>query len=255
MTLSKHNTNIEINTDAFRTPSVEEAAPMMQQFVGAPPAGRPNPAPMRPATAPAVREQNNLHNAYQNGAMPDNIGDSEPDFKRGGMANGGVNSASWFARSEEKNSIHPEGLITSAGAGRTDIHPINVPSGSFVLPADIVSGLGEGNTLAGASVMDRMMHSNPYGIEGGGRHGGGMGIPHASARPFREEGLKRGGKPQQQSGVVPIVVAGGEMLYHPETIIKKFGSLKKGHAALDQFVKKVRVETAKTLKKLPGPKT
>lgn len=170
------------------------------------------------------------------------------------FAAGGSPSSSetnpWYMRAEYRGSVHPEGLITSTGAGRTDVHSINVPSGSYILPADVVSGLSEGNTLGGAGIMDRMMHSNPYGIQSGRGHGGG-GPPHAphAAGPF-----KKGGAAEHQSGAVPIVVAGGEYLIHPHTIAGKFGSLKKGHAALDLFVKKVRAKNVKETSKLPGPK-
>lgn len=175
------------------------------------------------------------------------------------MTDGGFPSSSeaspWYARAEFHNLLHPEGLVMSKGAGRTDIHNINVPAGSYILPADVTSGLAEGNTMAGAGVMDRMMHSNPYGIEGGGRHGG-SGPPTPRAAPVPQYAAK-GGKAQANAThpqMVPIVVAGGEMIYYPSTIAKKFGNLKKGHAALDAFVKKVRAENVKTLKKLPGPK-
>ena len=160
----------------------------------------------------------------------------------------------WYTRAEYRGSVHPEGLVSSLGAGRTDIHNINVPSGSYVIPADVVSGLSEGNTLGGAAIMDRMMHSNPWGIEGGrASHGSGPPRIHAPP-PFRDSSaLARGGSAAGDQ-IVPIVVAGGEMIYHPHTIAQKFGSLKKGHAALDAFVKKVRADNVKTLKKLPGPK-
>ena len=48
------------------------------------------------------------------------------------------------------------GPIHSAVAGRTDHLPTHVPSGSYVVPADIVSGLGEGNSLAGFRHIKRM---------------------------------------------------------------------------------------------------
>jgi hypothetical protein len=175
-----------------------------------------------------------------------------------GMAAGGIPNASemdpWYARSEERGMMQPEGLVHGLAGGRTDVHNISVPSGSYVVPADVVSGLAEGNTMSGASVMDRMMHSNPYGIAGGKGGRSGMGIPRAPA-PFKQPSgaFKKGGQVHHGSAV-PIVVAGGEAIYHPETIIKKFGSLKQGHAALDAFVKKVRAENVKNISKLPGPK-
>lgn len=57
------------------------------------------------------------------------------------------------------------GLVASDVPGRTDRHNMDLGSGSFVLPADVVAGLGEGNSLAGSSVIDKMLHSSPYGIQ------------------------------------------------------------------------------------------
>jgi 8-oxo-dGTP pyrophosphatase MutT (NUDIX family) len=55
------------------------------------------------------------------------------------------------------------GPIHSSVAGRTDHLPIHVPSGSYVLPADIVSAGGEGNTIAGFKVLRRTFGGDPYG--------------------------------------------------------------------------------------------
>ncbi len=51
-------------------------------------------------------------------------------------------------------TMHVSGLLNSAGPGRTDTINTNVPAGAYVIPADVVSGLGEGNTLAGSAVID-----------------------------------------------------------------------------------------------------
>lgn len=58
--------------------------------------------------------------------------------------------------------IH-SGPIHSPVAGRTDHLPMHVESGSYVLPADIVSAGGEGNTIAGFKVLRRMFGGEPYG--------------------------------------------------------------------------------------------
>jgi 8-oxo-dGTP pyrophosphatase MutT (NUDIX family) len=55
------------------------------------------------------------------------------------------------------------GPIHSHVAGRTDHLPITVESGSYVLPADIVSAGGEGNTMAGFKVLRRTFGGHPYG--------------------------------------------------------------------------------------------
>lgn len=120
------------------------------------------------------------------------------------------------------------GAIRSAVAGRTDHVPIDVPAESFVIPADIVSGLGEGNTENGHEVLRRLFN-----------------LPGASAPAaiHRADG-----------GAVPIMAAGGEFVVPPEAVAEKGnGDIKKGHAVLRAFVKHVRKELIKKLKSLPNP--
>lgn len=71
------------------------------------------------------------------------------------------------------------GPIHSSVAGRTDHLPITVESGSYVLPADCVSHLGENNTLAGFKVLRRMFGGEPYGGSSNpyGQSGGPYGSP------------------------------------------------------------------------------
>jgi hypothetical protein len=181
------------------------------------------------------------------------------------------------------------GLLKSSGHGRTDTLPINVPSGSYVLPADVVSGLGQGNTIAGAKVLDRVfegmpyyMHSAPYGAPmPGGKKGEGVpaappprsgyGPPGVTAPPPAPgpgapagspvggynlsaplPHMKKGGAAPYKK--VPIIAAGGEYIIHPD-IVRYIGGgdMSKGHSFLDSFVKDVRERTRKTLGKLPGP--
>lgn len=65
------------------------------------------------------------------------------------------------------------GPIHSPVAGRTDHLPMHVPSGSYVIPADIVSAMGEGNTIAGFKHIKRMFGGMPYGNRSGGPYGQG----------------------------------------------------------------------------------
>jgi hypothetical protein len=121
------------------------------------------------------------------------------------------------------------GPIHSPVAGRTDHLPMHVPSGSYVIPADIVSSLGEGNTMAGYRAVKMMFKGAPYGAYAAG---GGVGEP------------------------VPIVAAGGEYVLSPDEVIwAGKGDLDAGHRALDNWIKDTRKELIKTLKALPGPKT
>lgn len=137
------------------------------------------------------------------------------------------------------------GPIHSSVAGRTDHLPMNVPSGSYVIPADIISAMGEGNTMAGFKHMKRIMYGGtPYGNEG---------IPYEGKEGPYNEPLP--GKAAGGATTVPIIAAGGEYVLSPEEVLKVGrGDLDTGHRVLDEFVKRMRAETVKTLKALPGPK-
>ena len=139
------------------------------------------------------------------------------------------------------------GPIHSSVAGRTDHLPMHVPSGSYVIPADIVSGMGEGNTIAGFKHIRRIFGGIPYG-QGEEVYGGGGGKgPYGMSL----EGKATGG----ETDSVPIVAAGGEYVLSPEQVkIAGGGNLEVGHRVLDDFVKRKRAELVNTLKKLPGPK-
>lgn len=78
------------------------------------------------------------------------------------------------------------GPIHSAVAGRTDHLPLTVESGSYVLPADVVSAGGEGSTLAGFKVLRRTFGGEPYGGTAPyGQTGGVYGLPVSYAKGGR----------------------------------------------------------------------
>ena len=137
------------------------------------------------------------------------------------------------------------GPIHSPVAGRTDHLPMHVHSGSYVIPADIISAMGEGNTMAGFKAARRIFGGTPYGRSGNVY--GATSAPYGMEMPHKAHGGEV--KP------VPIVAAGGEYVIHPRDVIRiGNGSLDRGHQELDKFVKKMRRKTIKTLQKLPGPK-
>lgn len=114
------------------------------------------------------------------------------------------------------------GSLRGDSAGRHDNQNISVPAESYVIPADVVSALGDGNTEAGFKLLEQMLPSPPV---------------HAA-----------------DGGKIPIVAAAGEFVCSPENV-KRIGDgdLKRGHKALDEFVKRMRKKTISKLKKLPGP--
>lgn len=130
------------------------------------------------------------------------------------------------------------GPIHSTVAGRTDHLPMHVESGSYVIPADIISAMGEGNSMAGFKVAKSIFSvDGPYGQKI-------TGIPYGQPAPHKASG-----------GSVPIVAAGGEYVIAPDEVEKiGGGSMDDGHKILDAFVKKMRKKTIRTLQSLPGPK-
>lgn len=137
-----------------------------------------------------------------------------------------------------------KGPIHSAVAGRTDHLPMHVEAGSYVIPADIVSAMGEGNSMAGFKVLKEMFSAKL----GAGLPGDE--VPSMSGEPGLQA-FARGGAAES----VPIVAAGGEYVISPDEVaaVGK-GNLDDGHKILDHFVRKYRAKTIDTLKKLPGPK-
>lgn len=116
------------------------------------------------------------------------------------------------------------GALDGATGGRADHVPIEVPPGAYVLPADHVSSLGEGNTANGLAILEEMFGD--------------------------------GGEPMQPSDAkgVPIYAADGEYVISPEKVAEiGGGDINAGHKILDEWVVENRKNHIKTLSKLPGP--
>ena len=144
-----------------------------------------------------------------------------------------------------------KGPIVSDVPGRTDKHLTHVSSGSFVIPADIVSGHGQGNTLAGMNTLQKMFKMGPHAANPSR-------IPGASSAIHK---FSKGGKADQHVGKpVPVKLAGGEIVVPPENahetmcrITGKKLTLDQAHAAMDQWVLNERKKLRKQLAALPGP--
>jgi len=155
------------------------------------------------------------------------------------------------------------GPIHSAVAGRTDHLPMHVPAGAYVLPADIISAMGEGNTMAGFKVAKDMFAQPTYGnaSPGGGAPYDqyapmpyGVSVPRAAGGEVYH-GYARGHPVEPPADPVPIIAAGGEFVIHPRDVARiGKGNMDDGHAILDHFVKQMRGKTVKTLQGLPPPK-
>lgn len=126
----------------------------------------------------------------------------------GGRANGGA--------------VHT-GPVVGATGGRSDKLPVDVENGAYVIPADVVSALGEGNTLAGMETLKKRYGQTYRGAMAAG-------------------------------GSVPIMISDGEYVISPaEVAAEGGGDMNRGHKILDSMVRKIRAQNIKRLASLPPP--
>jgi hypothetical protein len=114
------------------------------------------------------------------------------------------------------------GPVMGVSPGRADDKRVDVPGGSFVIPADCVAALGDGNTLAGHKKLERVFG------------------PATSPRSI--------------GGAVPIMISDGEYVLTPQQVTEfGRGNHAQGCLALDKFVTDTRAQHIKHLQKLPPP--
>lgn len=141
-----------------------------------------------------------------------------PDSFRSG---GPVNALEMARRYASGGAVHA-GPVLGTSDGRDDDVPMDVGAGSYVIPADCVAALGDGNSQAGMTKL---------------------------AAAFGSSSSKRAA-----GGAVPIAISHGEFVVGPEEVARLGkGDLKRGHGVLDATVKKVRSDYVGHLKSLPGP--
>lgn len=153
---------------------------------------------------------------------------TEPERNRGGSVGPAMQIARRIKRAKG-GAVHVGPIIGHTG-GRADKVPMHVPDGAYVFTADHVSGLGEGNTLAGQKKLDAMFPKS------------------ASAHKEKHSVIKRA-----SGGKVPIYAADGEYVVHPQDIIDRYGDIDYGHKALDAWQTHERKQLIKTLGKLDPP--
>lgn len=172
---------------------------------------------------------------------PENPSDTAASFASGGnlKLSGGVSGAlklrppRSLARISEPKA--KGGFIHSSIPGRTDRLAMNVRRGSHVIPADVVSSLGQGNSLAGARSLDTLIRALP--------------------QVFAKGGTVSPSPPSRANDHEPILAAGGEYIIEPEEVARVGdGDHDKGHKRLDKMIVNVRRREAKRMLKLPPPK-
>lgn len=167
-----------------------------------------------------------------------------------------------YSGSNIKPALKPPGvhLISSSESGRTDRVPMRSAPGSFVLPADVVSGLGQGNTQAGARMWGNAIAEKigPMGMQNAIRRrvlrsppmrglGGGKGMADGGS----SNGMRQ---LEMDDDLTPIITAGGECIVDPEIVCEMGdGDPEAGKKALTESVLSVRKQVIDHLKRLPRP--
>lgn len=154
---------------------------------------------------------------------------------RVGYASGGLAEAGPQGRMAVRRG--PAGLIHSATAGRADLVPARLRRGSYIIPADVVSGLGEGNTLAGA----KMLHAS---------------LPEAAAMAAAGPvAHAAGGLAGEDPDELEVRLSGGEYQVAPDQVLALGrGDVQAGAKALDELVHAVRAKARRALDTMPPPK-
>lgn len=181
--------------------------------------------------------------------------------KYGGKFAAGGPSGERYAQRQ----VQSQGFLHSSVPGRTDKLPITVGGGAYVLPADHLAAIGQGNSLAGKEIVNKMFKMGPYGMANGAIHSAKGPQPHLGLRapPMAKahgSRFKRGG--ESGGGDVDIIAAGGEFIIPREKIIEMFSApgrsreeaLEIGHGELDKWVKRTRKKHIKQLRELKPPK-
>lgn len=219
-------------------PNAQQQQPAQQQVPGQ----QAQPAPVAPvAQQPQQPTMQRRGGATPRRAMGGNMsmGQMDPSWSRSAM-------------SQEDTGGGATGYLHGPTGGRTDAILTSAPAGSHVIPADVVSGLGEGNSMAGAGVMQRILATGPHGIPMP-RAGGRLGAPRPPPLPqdhTRGGNIGGGGRGE----LTPVALSHGEFVVTPEQVAHwGDGDMDKGHKIFDHFIVKMRDHIIKTMKRLPPP--
>lgn len=169
------------------------------------------------------------------------------------MGVSGSAASPWWTRSDARSDASSPslGFLHGPTPGRADAIDTTAPAGSHIIPADVVAGLGEGNSIAGAARMEKVIRTGPYGTSlprGGGRST----IP----RPPAPEKIARGGAPGHAEAPenTPVMLSHGEFVVAPDAVLRwGRGNQKAGHDAWDRWIVAERKKQIKKLSSLPGP--
>ena len=123
----------------------------------------------------------------------------------------------------EKGVSH--GLLTGSTPGRADKINTSVRDNTFIIPAHVVSALGQGSTMAGAAALDKMFPKS-----------------------------KKQGDSGKKGDHVPVALSDGEYRVPPEHVLTVGkGDMARGHRLLKMACEHITNKAAEQLKHMPKP--
>ena len=153
------------------------------------------------------------------------------------------------------------GALTGDTPGRADALPVNVLDGSHVIPADVVSAIGDGNSGAGLKHLSKMFPTPKVSAPKTPKFNMKLpAAPHLLAPRIKMSKMRipkmkgmlhaNGGKTEN----VKCALSDGEFVVHPEHV-KRIGQgdMERGHRAFDHFILSKRREDIERRKRLPPP--
>lgn len=235
--------NLDLTSGAMTPGSLQALQGLAQR--GIPIAGMSGPAPPPPSNPTPVGDGSfttdntfvPAGNSRQGGAIRRASGGSAPP----------MGETPWWIRREASGMDRaPSGLIPGTTGGRADAVPMNLAPHSHVIPADVVSGWGQGNTSAGAANLQHALSTGPFGLS----------LPRVPSRgpklssPPRMPRMARGGA----ANGIRTMVSPGEVIVPPEDVHRiGSGDFDKGHDWIDRLIVHSRKQIIHHMRKLPGP--
>lgn len=154
------------------------------------------------------------------------------------------------------------GALRGSTGGRADEVGTTVPNGSYIVPADVCSALGDGNTEAGFAKLEKLFPAKRAMGGGISQISGMKGMNPVLGSKFpkiiRPPAMPSAGMPKlphlKEGGAVPVKLSHGEFSippFHVERVGS--GDRERGNRALDHWVLSIRKHDIERRKHLPPP--
>lgn len=169
----------------------------------------------------------------------------------------------WWTKQEAYGADKGGGFLAGTSGGRQDKIETTAPGGAYVLPADIISGLGEGNSLAGARIMQEALGTGPHGtpLPRGARGRGPPRPPREAPASYGNAGYGSQYAKGGSTGETPVALSHGEFVLTAQQAIALAEKVSDGvkltynqaKRVLDKWVVHERRRHVDQLKKLEPP--